>query len=51
MLVWALIIGAALAATVGIVLYYLPRDTTVYLLSTLRVSQLPGGRRGAALSQ
>ncbi|MDP3046536.1 MAG: O-antigen ligase family protein [Chloroflexota bacterium] len=43
MLVWALIIGAALAASVGIVLYYLPRDTSVYLLSTLRVLNYPAG--------
>jgi polysaccharide biosynthesis protein PslJ len=43
MLVWALIIGAALAASVGVVLYYLPRDTTVYLLSTLRILNYPAG--------
>jgi O-antigen ligase len=43
MLVWALIIGAGLAAVVGIVLYYLPRDTTVYLLSTLRFLNYPAG--------
>jgi O-antigen ligase len=43
MLVWALIIGGAVAATVGIVLYYLPRDTTVYLLSTLRFLNYPAG--------
>jgi polysaccharide biosynthesis protein PslJ len=43
MLMWALIIGASLAASVGVVLYYLPRDTTVYLLSTLRVLNYPAG--------
>ncbi len=43
MLVWGLIFGAAVAASVGIVLYYLPRDTTVYLLSTLRVFNYPAG--------
>jgi len=42
-LVWALILGGALAAGIGIVLYYLPRDTTIWLLSMLRVFNYPAG--------
>ena len=42
-LVWALCLAGTLAAGVGIVLYYLPQDTTVYLLSTLRVLNYPAG--------
>lgn len=43
MLVWALILGGTLAAGIGVVLYYLPRDTTIRLLSTLRVFNYPAG--------
>lgn len=42
-LIWALIGGGSLAAIAGVVLYYLPRDTTVYLLSVLRVFNYPAG--------
>lgn len=40
---WAVMLGGAAAALIGIVLYYLPRDTTVYLLSVLRVFNYPAG--------
>lgn len=42
-LVWAIIGAGTLAAGLGIVLYYLPNDTTVWLLSTLRVLNYPAG--------
>ncbi len=42
-ILWALMLGGAAAAVIGIVLYYLPRDTTVYLLSILRVFNYPAG--------
>jgi len=43
LLVWALILGGTVAAAVGVALYYLPRDTTVYLLSALRIFNYPAG--------
>jgi O-antigen ligase len=43
--VTALIIAGFVSATIGIVLYFLPRDISLYLLSLLRVFKYPTGDR------
>lgn len=42
-LMLALILGGTAAASIGVVLYFLPRDLTVRLLSLLRVVRYPTG--------
>lgn len=42
-LITVLIVAGFVSAALGIVLYFLPRNTTIYLLSTLRVFKYPSG--------
>ncbi len=42
-IVTALILAGAASALIGIVLYFIPRNTAIYLLSTLRVFKYPTG--------
>jgi len=42
-IVIALIVAGFVSAAIGIVLYFLPRNTTIYLLSILRVFKYPTG--------